>query len=216
MTRVKVCGLTSPEDVAAAVAAGADAVGVIVDVPVDTPREVDAERASRLLAGLPPFVTGTLVTMAEDPDTVAGLVELVGADAVQVHDGLPPGDVSYLAARSDVPVLAAVDAATPERAERYANVADALLVDTVDETGAGGTGRTHDWTASRALVEDLATPVVLAGGLTPANVGEAVRTVGPFAVDVASGVERADAPGRKDHDAVERFVDAATARTVEP
>jgi phosphoribosylanthranilate isomerase len=214
MTRVKICGLTRSADVDAAVTAGADAVGVIVDVPVDTPREVSAERAATLFDRVPPFVTGTLVTMGEDPSTIAGLADLVGADAVQVHGDLPPGDVSYLAARTDVPVIRVVDAAEPEEASRYAPVSDALLVDSVDDEGAGGTGETHDWTATRTLVERLDVPIILAGGLTPANVSDAVQAVDPFAVDVASGVEASG--GVKDHDALEAFVTAATREPVRP
>lgn len=214
MTRVKICGLTRSEDVDAAVAAGADAVGVIVDVPVDTPREVSAERAATLLDRVPPFVTGTLVTMGEDPSTIAGLADLVGADAVQVHGDLPPGDVSYLAARTDVSVITVVDSGEPEEASRYATVSDALLVDSVDDDGAGGTGETHDWTATRTLVEDLEVPIILAGGLTPANVSEAVQAVDPFAVDVASGVEASG--GVKDHEALEAFVAGARQEPVRP
>jgi phosphoribosylanthranilate isomerase len=81
-------------------------------------------------------------------------------------------------------------------------------VDSIDEDGGGGTGRTHDWEQTRERVADLDTPVVLAGGLTPDNVAEAVATVDPFAVDVATGVERSG--GVKDHDAVRAFVRAAT------
>lgn len=205
MTRAKICGLTQQRDVQAAVAAGADAVGAIVDVSIKTPREVAAERAARLFDQLPPFVTGVLVTMGDDPETISGLADIVGADAIQVH-GLPPGDVSYLSAAAAVPVLAAVDASSPEQARQFAPMADALVVDSVDSEGAGGTGRTHDWSQTATLTAELDVPVILAGGLTPENVGEAIETVEPYAVDVASGVE-AD-PGQKDHDRVSTFLSA--------
>jgi len=203
-TRVKVCGLTNEADVGAVVAAGADALGFIVDVPVDTPREITAERAADLAADVPPFATTVLVTMADAVSRVCGLVEQVKPDAVQVHGPVDPDGVADVAAAVDAAVVKTVDAADPAGARTYDAVADALLVDSSDAAGAGGTGRTHDWAATRDLARDLDTPVVLAGGLTPENVGEAVRTVEPYAVDVASGVEAEG--GVKDHDAVRAFV----------
>ncbi|MCD2204332.1 phosphoribosylanthranilate isomerase [Halobacterium sp. KA-6] len=207
MTRAKICGLTNDRDRRAAVDAGADALGFIVDVPVDTPREVSVERAADLVAAAPPFVTTALVTMPESPERAVELVDRVNPDAVQLHGDGPVSDVAYVAANTSAAVLKTVDAADPEGA-RYDDVADALLVDSMDEEGAGGTGRTHDWDATREFADSVDSPVVLAGGLTPENVAEAVETVEPFAVDVASGVERTG--GEKDHDAVRRFVANAT------
>ncbi|MFC5972004.1 phosphoribosylanthranilate isomerase [Halomarina salina] len=208
MTRTKLCGITSASDRAAAVAAGADALGFVVDVPVDTPRELAPGTAADLVADVPPFVTTVLVTMPEAPGAAADLVETVGTDVVQVH-GLDPAAVSDLAATTDARVVAATDLDGDHAG--YAAAADAVLVDSVDDDGAGGTGETHDWTRTRDLVRTLddeyGTPVVLAGGLTPENVAEAVETVGPFAVDVASGIEAA--PGEKDAEAMAAFVRAA-------
>lgn len=209
MTRAKICGLTNECDRRAAVDAGADALGFIVDVPVDTPREVSVERAADLVAAAPPFVTTVLVTMPESPERAVELVERVNPDAVQLHGDGPVSDVAHVAANTPAAVLKTVDAADPEGA-RYDDVADALLVDSVDEEGAGGTGRTHDWDATCEFADSVDSPVVLAGGLTPENVAEAVETVEPFAVDVASGVERTG--GEKDHDAVRQFVANATER----
>ena len=212
MTRVKVCGITSREDLQVAVAAGADAVGLLVDVPVDSPREITPTQAKQLAAATPPFVTTVLVTMPETPESVVELADAVGTDAVQVHGELGTGDLAYLTASVEAQVLKTVDAAAPEQARRYDDVADALLVDSVDDDGAGGTGRTHDWDRTAEVTADLDSPVVLAGGLTPENVAAAVQTVDPFAVDVASGVE-SETPGanggRKDPDAVAEFVENA-------
>jgi phosphoribosylanthranilate isomerase len=214
MTRVKVCGLTTERDLDAAVDAGADAVGVIADVSVDTPREVAVEDAATLVASAPPLVTSVLVTMPETAERAVELAETVAPDAIQLHGDLPLGDVAYVTANTDVAVLQVVDAGD-STAGRYDDVVDALLVDSVGEDGGGGTGRTHDWDATREFAADVDSPVVLAGGLTPANVRDAVDAVDPFAVDVASGVEAA--PGEKDHEAVEAFVaNATTPREVEP
>lgn len=203
MVRAKVCGLTRTEDVGAVAAAGADAVGVVVDVPVDTPRAVDPARARELVQAVPPFVASVLVTMPDDADGAVRLAERVGADALQVH-GLGPAECAAAAAAFRGPVVAAV--ATDEVPD-HADAADALLVDTPAVDGGGGTGRTHDWEATRTVTAGLETPVVLAGGLTPENVRDAVAAVRPYAVDVASGVEREG--GVKDHDAVRAFVSRA-------
>jgi len=205
MSRVKVCGVTRDADREAVVAAGADAVGVITGVPVDTPREVASERAAELVAGVPPLVTSVLVTMPDSVQAAVALQREVAADAVQVHATLPPETVGGLRARVDASVVAAVDA--DDDLADYAEAADALLVDSTDERGGGGTGETVDWARTGERVADLDVPVVLAGGLTPENVAEAVETVEPFAVDTATGVEREG--GLKDHDAVRAFVAAA-------
>jgi phosphoribosylanthranilate isomerase len=207
MTRAKICGLTTPGDRDAAVDAGADAVGFVADVPVDTAREVSVDAAAGLVAGTPPLVTSVLVTMPETPERALDLAATVAPDALQLHGDLSKGDVAYVAANTDVAVVKGVDAGDPD-ADRYDDVADALLVDSVDAEGAGGTGETHDWAATREFAAAVDSPVILAGGLTPANVREAVETVSPFAVDVASGVEAAG--GEKDREAVRAFVARAT------
>jgi phosphoribosylanthranilate isomerase len=203
MTRVKICGVTDSADRDAVVRAGADAVGIIHGVPVDTPREVDEATAETLADGVPPFVTSVLVTMPTTVREVVRRVDRIEPDAVQVHDGLSPAEIGALDSRITQNIVAVVEADAPD-IEEYADHADALLVDSVDADGGGGTGETHDWERTRDLVDSLDVPVVLAGGLTPENVAEAIETVESFAVDVASGVESSG--GTKDHDAVERLV----------
>jgi len=208
MTRAKICGTTRPDDLAVAVEAGADAVGVISGVSVETPREIPAERARELLASVPPFVTGVLVTMPDGVETAVAHQRTVSADALQVYDVTAPA-VAAIRERVEADVIAAVSVADDVTA--YADVADAVLVDTTRD-GGGGTGETHDWERTRELTADLDTPVVLAGGLTPENVAEAVRTVEPAAVDVASGVEREG--GVKDHEAVRSFLASVRSQSV--
>lgn len=205
-TRVKICGVTTDGDRDAAIRAGADAVGFIADVPVETPRELAPETAAELVDGVAPFVTSVLVTMPGSVRDAVTLQERVAADVVQVHGTLDPPAVDALGARLDAPVLAAVEA-TDGDIEAYAAGADGLLVDSAGREGGGGTGETHDWRRTREYVRTMDVPIVLAGGLTPDNVARAVRTVQPFGVDVASGVEREG--GRKDHEALAAFVAAA-------
>ncbi|MCU4924656.1 phosphoribosylanthranilate isomerase [Halobacteria archaeon AArc-dxtr1] len=210
MTRVKVCGITQPADVQVAAAAGADAVGIICDVPVETPREVDVERARELAAGAPPFVTTVLVTMPRDPERAAELVDRIQPDAIQLHGAIEPDAVATVRANLPVDVLLAIDAADLDDANRFDDVVDGFVVDSTDEHGGGGTGETHDWERTRDETADLDSPVVLAGGLTSDNVADAVEAAAPFGVDVASGVESSG--GVKDHDAVRSFVANAKAR----
>ena len=216
MTRVKICGLTTADDLRTAIDAGADAVGIICEVPVDTPRAVSRAQAAALAATVPPFVTSVLVTMPETPAAAIELVEAVDPDAVQIHGERAPADLAEIRGGVDADVLLAIDADAVATAQRYEDVVDALLVDTTSEDGGGGTGETHDWDRTRTAASDLDVPVILAGGLTPENVAEAVRTVEPFAVDVASGVEASG--GIKDATAVRSFVEQVTAarRPVQP
>jgi phosphoribosylanthranilate isomerase len=201
-TRVKICGITRAADRDDAIQAGADAVGFISGVPVDSPREITAEQVSDLVDGVPPFVTSVLVTMPETVEAAVELHEEAGADAIQIHGTLTPEQIEELQERIEVPVVAAVDVGD-EEIEAYAAAASAVLVDSTDEDGGGGTGRTHDWDRSRELRESIDSPLILAGGLTPENVADAVEKVDPFGVDTASGVETEG--GIKDHDAVEQF-----------
>jgi phosphoribosylanthranilate isomerase len=199
MTRVKICGVTRETDLRAVADAGADAVGLVSGVSVDTPRGISPERAADLAAAAPPFLTTVLVTMPETASEAVALAETVGADVLQVHGVVPETAVEL---REHVgSLLVATDA---ERAPEYEGCADGLLVDSVDESGAGGTGETHDWDATREVVASLSTPVMLAGGLTPENVAAAVETVGPYGVDVASGTEAEG--GVKAHAKVRAFV----------
>ena len=204
MARVKICGITRSADLRAAVEAGADAVGVIADVTVDTPREVDLAEAAELVAEAPPFVTTTLVTMPESPSDAVDAVRTVQPDVIQLHGEFDADELGYLRSETGRKLVVAVDSGEADRARKLDSAVDALLIDSTTEEGAGGTGRTHDWEATSDLARELRSPVVLAGGLTPDNVSEAVRIVSPYAVDVASGVELTG--GVKDHTALATFV----------
>jgi phosphoribosylanthranilate isomerase len=206
MTRVKVCGVTSEADLGVAVDAGADALGFITEVPVDTPREVESGVAADLVAATPPFVTTTLVLMPETTGHAVSLAQTIQPDVLQLHADFDPEELQFVRAESSTKLVVAVDAAEPDRARELDAVADAVLVDSTTEEGAGGTGETHDWEATRDLAIDLNSPVILAGGLTPDNVAEAVSTVTPYGVDVASGVESDG--GTKDAAAVRAFTRA--------
>ncbi|WP_284013163.1 phosphoribosylanthranilate isomerase [Halobaculum litoreum] len=204
MVRVKICGVTNGADLRAVADAGADAVGVVSSVPVDSPREVDLAQAAELASSAPPFLTTVLVTMPETPEDAVDAVRTATPDVVQLHGEFAPDEIGYIRAETETKVVPVVDYDEPGRARDLDGAADALLVDSTDDSGGGGTGETGDWDAAAELVRELVSPVVLAGGLTPENVATAAARVEPFAVDVASGTERS--PGAKDHAAVSRFV----------
>lgn len=196
--RVKVCGMHSAGEVRAAVSAGADALGFVGEMP-SGPGPVDETQAREAAAACPPGVSPVLLTSRDDPLAIADHASAVGVGAVQLVRHLDPG--VHAALRRAAPWLRLIqvihveDEQSLDLARGYAQVADALLLDsgrpamTVAELG--GTGRTHDWNLSRRIVQSSPVPVWLAGGLTPANVGEAIEQVNPFGVDLCTGVRTA-------------------------
>ena len=199
--RVKICGCTTTDDIDLATNAGADAIGVISQVSVDTHREVPIETARTLVRHASPFVTTVLVTMPDSAAEARELLAEVRPDVVQLHGGIDTDEIADIGA--DVPVILAVDADEISDVETALPGTAGLLLDSTDEHGAGGTGRTHDWERAGQLVRSLDVPVILAGGLTPDNITRAVETVRPYAVDVASGVE---AENGKDPAVVRQFI----------
>ncbi|MEA2001986.1 MAG: phosphoribosylanthranilate isomerase [Actinomycetota bacterium] len=195
MTWVKVCGLTHPADVAAVVESGGDAVGFVL-IP-SSPRFVTADRAAELAADVPGH--SVILTLDLEPEQALDVLGRTGTDGIQ-----PYGDNASAVAR------AASDAGHlvlyPLRATAgmtLAGLPGIPLLDTPSGSSLGGTGRTFDW----ALVEGLKEEFVLAGGLSPENVADAVVQVRPWGVDVSSGLELA--PGRKDHSMVADFITKA-------
>ncbi len=195
MTRIKICGLTNLDDALLAVEAGADALGLVF---ADSPRQVSLAAAERIVVELPPLVSkvGVFLNSAwEEVATIAGRLRL---DAVQLHGDEPPEDCQRLPCKV-IKRFNIVETDTPERLRarmRRYRVAAYLL-----DPGAGS-GRTFDW----GVVRGLPGPLIVSGGLNPENVGEAIRLLRPFAVDVSSGVE-AEA-GYKDPEKIKAFVQA--------
>lgn len=198
MIRVKICGITRPEDARAAAAAGADAIGLVFHPA--SPRAVSVAQACAILEALPPFVTSVGLFVDAAPETVAGVLARCPLDLLQFHGDEAP---AYCGAFRR-PYIKAIRMRGPLDLEAVAlTYADArgLLLDAYAPTAAGGTGLTFDWSL---IPGGLARPLVLAGGLHPGNVAEAVRRVRPYALDVSSGVEAA--PGIKDAALIQAFV----------
>lgn len=200
MVRVKICGITNADDALHAAACGADALGLVF-YP-GSPRCVTPEQARAICAALPPFVSRVGLFVNETPERIRAIAGACGLDVLQLHGDEAPQECL-------LPPYRVVKGVRPRTAADLAALAAypvaALLVDAAVPGQFGGTGQRADWALAAQLA--AAHRVVLAGGLTPANVAAAVRAVRPYAVDVASGVEAA--PGRKDPDKVAAFIRAA-------
>jgi phosphoribosylanthranilate isomerase len=200
-TAVKICGITRVEDGHAAALAGAHAIGLVFH-PASA-RCVTTERASAIVQRLPPFVTAVGLFVDAPAERVHQILQEVPLQLLQFHGAEPPEycnafPVSYIKA---IKVKAGVDLL--QCAGRYAS-AKGLLLDACVDGIAGGTGESFDWDL---IPPGIPLPIVLAGGLTPGNVGAAVRRVRPWAVDVSSGVEREK--GIKDAAAIAAFIRGA-------
>jgi phosphoribosylanthranilate isomerase len=199
---VKICGMTRLPDALHAVEHGASALGFVFWP--QSPRQISPERAASIIAALPAGVSTVGVFVNETVDGIRRVAVETGISTIQLHGDEPPG----YAAELDWPVVRATTAEQIEQASCAWPAGTTFLMDTADPVRRGGTGRTIDW--QRAASAAHTWRIILAGGLTPDNVADAVWTVRPFGVDVSSGVE--DAPGVKNGDKVARFL--ASARSV--
>ncbi len=207
---VKICGLTRPEDVDAAVTAGARYVGFVFFAK--SPRNVSVAQAAKLAMAVPLGVAKVALVVNADNDRLDQIVAEVPLDMLQLHGSETPDRVAEIKARYGLPVMKAVGIAGPEdlaKLDLYATVADQILVDAKPPKDAelpGGNGLTFDWRliARRRWL----TPWMLAGGLGPSNAAEAVALTGVRQLDVSSGVE--SAPGLKDAAKIAAFVGAVT------
>jgi phosphoribosylanthranilate isomerase len=196
---VKICGLTNLDDARHALSVGADALGFVLS---PSPRQVDPERVAEMVRSLPPSAMTVGVFRHARPELIEEVAALTGVKAVQLHP-MSPGDAREVRPRVRF-LIEAFPATEPDAMARArGSEADLLLVD----GPAPGSGRTFDWTLLDGL--ERIRRVVLAGGLTPDNVAEAVTRTRPYGVDVATGVEAM--PGHKDRDKVRRFVERARA-----
>ena len=198
-TRVKICGITREQDAAAAVEHGADALGFVFYEP--SPRHVSITQAASICRDLPPFVTTVALFVDADDGTIARVVDEVGVDLLQFHGDESPD----FCARHRRPWIRAVRVRPGVdllAAQREFGAARGLLLDAYRPGVPGGTGASFDW---GSIPSEMAPRIVLAGGLDPGNVGHAVRSVRPYAVDVSGGVEAAK--GIKDPDKIRAFIE---------
>ncbi|MCP4992246.1 MAG: phosphoribosylanthranilate isomerase, partial [Gammaproteobacteria bacterium] len=197
-TRVKICGITNPQDAHAAVSLGVDALGLVFYPP--SPRAVSIEQAEAVVRDLPPFVTVVGLFLNEDRETIGEILSRVHLDLLQFHGDESPDEcighgrphIKAIRMRDGVDLYA-------ER-ERY-SAAAGLLLDTYRKDTPGGTGEAFNW---GAIPAELAGSIILAGGLAPDNIEQAIKLVRPYAVDVSGGVEREK--GIKDREKISAFM----------
>jgi phosphoribosylanthranilate isomerase len=210
--RTKICGIRSEADLAIAVDVGANAVGFLVGLTHRSEDKLDAVDARRLIRSVPPFVQGVMVTHLASPQDIVDLAMFLGASTIQLH-GEMVVDAIHAVRRlaPSVSLIRAVHVTGGTSAEDLithvkivSHSVDGILLDSRTVDRLGGTGQTHDWSVSQRVVAASPLPVILAGGLTPDNVADAVRTTRPYAVDVNSGVETAT--GDKSPDLCASFV----------
>ncbi|HET9679246.1 MAG TPA: phosphoribosylanthranilate isomerase [Gammaproteobacteria bacterium] len=199
--RIKICGITRPQDAVLAARLGADALGMVF-YP-DSARAVSLEQAQTIARAVSAFVTLTALFLDPEKQVVEKVLDTVPVNLLQFH-GSEPGSFCRQFGRPYIKAVAMQDsaAAMAELQTEYADAAG-LVFDSHAAGAAGGTGQTFDWSRLQSG-SDNNLPIILAGGLTPDNVATAIRQVRPWAVDVASGVE--SSPGVKDADKLERFI----------
>ena len=209
--KVKICGLTQPSHVAEAVAAGADYLGF--NFFPKSPRYVSHATAAGLMSGVPERVANVALVVNASDEELGALIATAGPDILQLHGSETPERVAEVKTRFGLPVMKAIGIATQSdlpQIDAHGAVADLLLLDAKPPKGAdrpGGNAVAFDW--SLLAGKDIAVPWLLAGGLGPVNVADAIQQTGAVQVDVSSGVERA--PGMKDPGLMHAFIKAARA-----
>ena len=217
MTWIKICGITNLEDALTAVEAGADALGFVFYEK--SPRKTTAQAAREIVTQLPPHIEKVGVFTGASTDRISEVVKQTGLTALQIHPGASPdlsmaweGAPSQMKVKSYV-VLPAARLFDEEGSQWFIpsgreNTVSAVFLDSSTPQMPGGTGKVFDWEEAAPIVEKISKTikVVVAGGLTPANVTEAIRILKPWGVDVASGVEAS--PGKKDPEKVRAFITA--------
>ena len=203
---VKICGITNEEDALTAIALGADAVGFVLS---PSPRQVTVGTVRDIVKRLPPEIVTVGVFRDQSPRLVIDAVLDAGLRAVQLHGHESPQDAAEIRPYAQA-LIVALAAGDPALAHFDEYGADALLLD----SPVPGSGKVFDWALAEGV--PVGRRLILAGGLTPENVADAVREVKPWGVDVSSGVEMAGDPGRKDARRVQAFIRAARAAAPRP
>lgn len=219
MIKVKICGIKRLEDTLLAISYGADALGFLVGQKHASPDFIEKDIAKSIIAKLPPFCPSVLVTHLENASEITTLASYLGVSTVQLHGDTTPEGAKEI--KDKLPYIKiykaihVVDEVSIEKGKEYLPYVDAILPDTFNAKTdqVGGTGLTHDWSISREMAKEYDKPLILAGGLNPDNVAEAIKYVRPYAVDANSGTKGID--GYKDPVKLKLFIERAKQSTFE-
>lgn len=207
---IKVCGIQNPVEALGSVSAGANTIGMLVGLTHLAGDGITPEAAKEIVSALPAGIRTVMVTHLDDPEEIARLAEFTGISTIQLHGDIQIPEIKKLRALvPGVTLIKTVHVVGEEsvaQAVEYAEHADMLVLDSRTKDRLGGTGETHDWSISRRIVSAVKVPVILAGGLKPENVAEAIETVRPAGIDANSGLEHPD--GSKNFGKVREFAAA--------
>ncbi|MDZ7743155.1 MAG: phosphoribosylanthranilate isomerase [Bacteroidota bacterium] len=210
---VKICGIKWVEDARMALGAGADAIGFLLGQKYPSGDFIEISKANEILCRLPDRTKAVAVTHLNSEDSIRKILNETGINCLQLHSETDDSIIRSLRNwNTQLKIIRAihvVDIESVELACRSATQADVILLDSRDDSSGriGGTGKTHDWEISRAIVASLDIPVVLAGGLHPGNIQEAIRMVRPFGVDANTGLQYPNT--FKDAQKCRQFIEAA-------
>ena len=220
LTRVKICGMMDEEDIHLCARSGADALGFVIEYPVEVPWNISRERALELIAKAPPFVT-TVAVVGGDIEHILSIADLTLPDMVQLHGNESLDETGILVrelSRRGIRVVKALRINVDEEIRIQEIIEDAreiarigvsaLLLDSKTSRMPAGTGVLFSWEIARKVRHAINVPLIIAGGLNPENVCDAIKSIRPFAVDVISGVE--DEPGKKNRHKVEAFIQSVS------
>ncbi|WP_240664690.1 phosphoribosylanthranilate isomerase [Methanosarcina sp. MSH10X1] len=211
--RIKICGIKRVEDAIMAAYCGADAIGLVVGQKHNSDDFIDKDLAQKIVKECPPYISPVLVTELDDAEEISNLAHKIGVTSIQLHSDCTVDSIISL--RKILPHIKIIKNfhvngfEVIQAMKPFESVVDAFILDTLDLANdkVGGTGLVHDWNISRSIVKKISKPVLLAGGLTPENVGEAIRFVKPFGVDASSGLK--DCDGFKDEIKLINFICSA-------
>ncbi|WP_455280950.1 phosphoribosylanthranilate isomerase [[Eubacterium] cellulosolvens] len=207
MVHVKICGITRHEDLKVAVDAGADLIGFIIGV-TSSQRNLSLAKAKELILKIHNDVRSVAVTVFKTKEEIIKICDELETDYLQIHGNFQSILKSFPETLSKERIIGVVSGRNPDASELAVKVSDILhtiLLDSTTNEGLGGTGMTHDWNLSRTIRDTIyPNRLILAGGLTPENVEDAIEKVRPYGVDVSTGVEKK--PGIKDHKKIFDFI----------
>lgn len=208
--RVKICGIKNVEDALKSVEYGADAIGVLVGQEHNSKDFISIKTAKKIIESLPPLVSSVLVTHINNSEEISHMIKTIGVTTVQLHSDIDIQGIEKIKFNCPnvkiIKLVHVIDEKSMQQVDFFANSSDAILLDTINNVTdqVGGTGKTHNWEIDRKIVEHTNAKIIIAGGLNPNNIKEAIHKIKPYGVDVNTGVQNKN--GLKDYEKLKEFI----------